>query len=85
MQIGANRSTIVAKLAGGAQMFAFGNTLEVMRIGERNIDASRQILSMIRIPVLSEDVGLNYGRTIELYSADGSVLVKTIGRGSKTL
>jgi len=85
LQIGANRPTLVAKLAGGAQMFAFNEVSEVLRIGDRNVEASKQMLALIRIPVLSEDVGSNYGRTIELYSADGSVLIKTIGHGSRTI
>ena len=83
--LGAGRATLVAKLAGGAQMFAFKDVAEVMRIGDRNIEASRKILSLIRIPVISEDVGANYGRTIELYSADGSLMIKTIGHGSRTI
>ncbi|MCL2058728.1 MAG: chemotaxis protein CheD [Oscillospiraceae bacterium] len=83
--LGANRSSLIAKLAGGAQMFAFKDVSEVMRIGDRNIEASRHILSLIKIPVISEDVGANFGRTIELYSADGTLLIKTIGHGSRTI
>ena len=85
MKIGANRTTMIAKLAGGAQMFAFNEVSEIMRIGDRNVEAARQILSMIRIPVMSEDVGDRYGRTIELYSSDDSVLIKTIGHGTRTI
>lgn len=85
MGMGAIRASIVAKLAGGAQMFAFSEVSEVMRIGERNVDASLRILAMIKIPVISRDVGSNFGRTIELYSADGSLLIKTIGHGIKTI
>jgi chemotaxis protein CheD len=85
IKIGANRSSIVAKLAGGAQMFAFKEVSDIMRIGDRNVDASKEILNMLKIPVLAEDVRGNYGRTIELYSADGSVLIKTIGHGTRTI
>ena len=85
MRLGANRGMIVAKLAGGAQMFAFKNVTDIMRIGDRNVDASKEILAMLRIPVLSEDVRGNYGRTVELYSNDGSVLIKTIGHGNRSL
>ena len=83
--IGANRSSLIAKLAGGAQMFAFKEVSEIMRIGDRNVEAARQMLSLIKIPVISEDVGSHYGRTIELYSEDGSLLIKTIGHGSRTI
>ena len=85
LRLGANRGMIVAKLAGGAQMFAFKNVTDIMRIGDRNVDASKEILAMLRIPVLSEDVRGNYGRTVELYSNDGSVLIKTIGHGNRSL
>ena len=83
--LGASRAAIVAKLAGGAQMFAFKDVSEVMRIGERNVEASRYILSLVKIPIIAQDVGANFGRTIELYSEDGSLLIKTIGHGSKTI
>jgi chemotaxis protein CheD len=85
LKLGAKRSSLVAKLAGGAQMFAFNDVSDVMRIGDRNVEASRDMLGLLKIPILAEDVRLNYGRTIELYSADGSVLVKTIGHGSKSI
>jgi len=85
MSIGAGRSSLVAKLAGGAQMFAFNDVSEIMRIGERNVDAARRVLAMIRIPIISQDVGANFGRTIELYSEDGSLLIKTIGHGTRTI
>lgn len=85
LRLGAKRASVVAKLAGGAQMFAFREVSDVMRIGDRNTDASREVLAMLKIPIVSEDVGLNYGRTIELYSADGIVLIKTIGHGSKSI
>ena len=85
MKIGANRSSIVAKLAGGAQMFAFKEVSDIMRIGDRNVDASKEILSMLKIPVVAEDVRGNYGRTIELYSADGKVQIKTIGHGTRDI
>ncbi|MDR3121534.1 MAG: chemotaxis protein CheD [Clostridiales bacterium] len=85
LRIGAKRASMVAKLAGGAQMFAFKDVSDIMRIGDRNVDASKEMLSLMKIPVIAEDVRANYGRTIELYSTDGSVLIKTIGHGSKTI
>ena len=85
LRIGAKRTSIVAKLAGGAQMFSFRDASDIMRIGDRNVDASKDILTRMRIPIISEDCGANYGRTIELYSENGSVLIKTIGHGAKTI
>ncbi|NTV88865.1 MAG: chemotaxis protein CheD [Clostridiales bacterium] len=85
LQMGANRSGIVAKLAGGAQMFAFNDTSEIMRIGLRNAAASKEMLNALRIPIIAEDCGGNYGRTIELLSESGRLVVKTIGHGLKEI
>jgi chemotaxis protein CheD len=81
--LGANRKNIVAKIAGGAQMFAFGSNNEIMQIGLRNYEAACSTLSKLNIPIVSCDVGGNYGRTIELASKDGSLLIKSIGHGIK--
>ncbi|NLM73697.1 MAG: chemotaxis protein CheD [Clostridiaceae bacterium] len=83
IDLGADKNNIVAKLAGGAQMFSFSSGHEIMRIGQRNIEAARSILKELQIPIISEDVGGNYGRTIELSSKDGMLKVKSIGAGIK--
>ena len=84
-RLGALRRRIVAKLAGGAQMFAFSSTNESMRIGDRNVDAANKVLKQMGIPVVASDVRENYGRTVELFTADGSLVIKTIGKGVKTI
>jgi len=83
VKIGANRNKIVAKLAGGAQMFQFSANTDFLRIGIRNIAASKEALEELKIPILAEDVGGNCGITIELHSEDGRLMVKTIGFGEK--
>ncbi len=85
VKIGANRNRIIAKLAGGAQMFAFTESSDMMRIGSRNVLSAKDKLEELRIPVIAEDTGGNYGRTIELNSDDGILMVKTIGHGIKNL
>ena len=82
---GAVRQRIVAKIAGGAQMFALTTSNEGMRIGERNVEATLAILKRLGIRVLASDVRENYGRTVELYTEDGRFVIKTIGRGEKTI
>jgi chemotaxis protein CheD len=81
VKLGAKKERIVAKLAGGAQMFAFNAGSDLMRIGYRNVIASKEKLQELNIPIISEDTGGNYGRTIELYSEDGRLMIKTIGFG----
>ncbi|PKM68103.1 MAG: chemotaxis protein CheD [Firmicutes bacterium HGW-Firmicutes-2] len=83
--LGAKRNRLVSKIAGGAQMFSFGSTNDLMRIGERNAVASKKKLDELRIRLLSEDIGENYGRTIEFYSETGDLLIKTIGKPPKTI
>ncbi len=85
LRIGASRVMLRAKIAGGAQMFALTSTNENMRIGERNTEAVLKLLSEYKIPIISNDTGSTYGRTIELYSDDGRLVVKTIGHGFKII
>ena len=85
LELGANKRSIVAKIAGGAQMFSFNSTNDILKIGERNVKATKEKLKELNIPILAEDTGGNYGRTIELNSEDGSLLIKTIGHGIKTI
>ncbi len=82
---GARKSRLVAKIAGGAHMFEFKNMDDMMRIGTRNVNAVIQILESNNIPILSQDTGSNYGRTVELYTSTGIFRVKTIGHGIKEI
>lgn len=85
IKMGAKHSKIVSKIAGGAQMFNFNDTSDIMRIGTRNVSATKEILKKLNIPLVAEDTGGNYGRTIELYSESGKLLIKTIGYGIKQI
>lgn len=78
---GARRSSLKAKISGGAQMFQFTSTSDVMRIGPRNIEAVKQILIQERIPLISSDVGGNSGRTIEFDPISGMLNVRTVNKG----
>jgi chemotaxis protein CheD len=84
-RMGARKELLKAKLAGGAQMFAFNTTNESMRIGDRNVEATLKLLKQLNIPVLAQDTGNTYGRTVELYADDGRFLIKTIGHGTRVL
>ncbi len=84
-RLGASKRKLVAKIAGGAQMFAFNNNLEMMRIGDRNVEATKEKLKKLGIPILAEDTGENYGRTIEFDPETGLMTVKSFGRDLKIL
>ena len=85
INLGAGKSHIVAKLAGGAQMFTFNDASEMLRIGARNVSASKEMLNSLKIPIIAEDTGGNYGRTIEIHSESGKLMIKTIGHGVKEI
>ena len=79
-----NRNKIIAKIAGGAKMFELSNAnAQGINIGEKNAVASRQKLKALGIPLVAEDTGLNFGRTVELYSETGQFKIKSVGRQEK--
>ena len=80
---GARKNRLQAKIAGGSQLFNFDKTN--MSVGEKNIGAVIQTLKKIGIPILKEDVGGNYGRTMRLFIDTGKVLISTVGKGEKEL
>ncbi len=82
---GANERRLQAKIAGGAQMFAFSSGGDSMRIGERNAEAVRTILKSLSIPIKVDETGGSVGRTIEFYSEGGKLLIKTAGAPVKEL
>lgn len=85
MSLGANSKKLVAKIAGGAQMFQLKSENSMMMIGRRNVQAVRTKLNRLNIELIAEDVEGNYGRTIEFSCETGKLTVKTIGRGTKIL
>jgi len=84
-KLGANPNRLIAKIAGGAQMFSFMNNNEMMRVGERNVEATKAKLAELGIPIVAEDTGANYGRTIEFYPETGELKIKSVGRPEKII
>lgn len=82
---GAMKSRIVAKMAGGSQMFTFAGTGDSMRIGPRNVESCKIKLSELGIPLIAEDTGGNYGRTIELNCESGILFIRSVQKGVKEL
>lgn len=86
LAMGAKKDRLKAKIAGGAQMFsttASGNNL--LKIGERNVISTLEVLDSLNIPVIGQDTGGNYGRSVELYAETGILFIKTIGHGIKKI
>lgn len=82
---GADKKRIVAKMAGGSQMFTFAGTGDSLRIGPRNVESCKEKLSELGIPLLAEDTGGNYGRTIELDCETGILFIRSVQKGIKEL
>lgn len=82
---GANRTRLVAKIAGGAQMFAFQSKSDMVRVGERNVEACKKKLSEMRIPILAEDTGDCYGRTVVFYPETGDFVIRSVGRPERVI
>jgi len=83
--LGAVRSRVVAKIAGGSQMFKFANATDIMRVGERNAQAVKVALKDLNIRIIADDTGGNYGRTVELQLETGVYRIKTIDKGEKEI
>ncbi|MBO6133632.1 MAG: chemotaxis protein CheD [Lachnospiraceae bacterium] len=82
---GAIRRRMVAKIAGGAKMFSFANSSDLMNVGDRNVAAVKKVLKQLNIPILAEDTGLTFGRTVEFFPATGDFVIKAVGKPVRTI
>lgn len=86
IKAGANPSRIVSKIAGGAKMFSYGSgTNDLMNVGAKNVEATKEMLAKLNIKILAEDTGLNYGRTIVFDSNSGDLIIKAVGKSEKVI
>ncbi len=80
--MGVRPTSIRAKIAGGASMFGRPtSTNSSLQIGERNILSVRRTLQDLRIPIIAEDVGKNFGRTQFFDTATGEMKIKSMTHG----
>jgi chemotaxis protein CheD len=77
-----SRVGLVAKLAGGANMFSSSGPLQ---IGRENHAMVTQLLHGLRIPVVSEHVGGKVGRRITFDSSSGQLQIEMAGSPSVTI
>lgn len=81
--LGASRPRIVAKIAGGAQMFA--SVSGSFNIGERNVQAVKQVLAAMHIPIVAQETGENFGRTLYFSAETGLMEVRAATHPTKVL
>ena len=77
---GASPTRMVAKIAGGAKMFEVSGLSSVGNVGERNAEEAKLILKELKVRLVAEDTGLNYGRTVVLNCENGEYLIKAVGK-----
>jgi chemotaxis protein CheD len=82
---GAVKERMLAKIAGGACMFALLNLDTLITIGDRNVKAVKENLSRHKIPLLAEDTGKNHGRTVHFYTETGKFTIKSVRFGIKEI
>ena len=85
-EAGAKRSRITAKIAGGACMFAFAmKENDALNVGDKNVKAVKKVLGELKIPILADDTGLNYGRTVIIDYNTGMLTIKAVGKPEKQI
>ena len=77
---GAQRSRIVAKIAGGARMFEVPGGGSLGNIGQRNIESVHLALKREKIRLLREDGGGNAARTLLFDTASGEACIRSYGK-----
>jgi chemotaxis protein CheD len=83
-RLGASPNLMVARLAGGARMFA-ALLSSGINMGQRNIDATRKALYKLGIPVVGEDTGGEYGRSVRVVASTGAMTVRSLVGGDREL
>ncbi len=82
---GAVKQRLVIKLAGGAQMIQVQGFSSNLEMGNKNIEATRQLLKAEGIRIAAEDVGGCHGRSVWLSVATGEIMIRTAGQGMRSL
>lgn len=82
---GASIFALTAKIAGGAQMFSMSGASAQFNIGDRNVAMARETLQKLRIKIVAQDTGSNYGRTVEIFSDTGIYRIKAIAKEIKDI
>ncbi|MDD4843568.1 MAG: chemotaxis protein CheD [Anaerotignum sp.] len=77
---GAVKRRLTAKIAGGAKMFDIPGGGSLGNIGQRNIESVRQTLREEGIPIIAEEVGANYARTLVFDCSNGQGNIRSFGR-----
>lgn len=78
--LGGRNQRLIAKIAGGANMFNLKGNQTFGNIGLRNISSVKAILRQEGIRLAAEDTGQNYARTLSFDVSTGKANIRTYGR-----
>jgi len=81
----AKRNRIVAKIAGGAKMFSSASDNGIMNVGPRIVEAVKNALKNEGIRIVAQDVGKDYGRTVEFNTQNRNLTIKSAKNGVKII
>ena len=80
---GCRQESLVAKLFGGANMFSGLQSPDKETIGQRNTRVAKETLVAIGIPLIAEDTGGSFGRTLEFDLNSGQVMVRSVREANR--
>ena len=84
-KMGAHRSFMIAKIAGGADMFGLPGNFSEMDIGRQNVEAVKDCLKRCGINLVAEEVLGSIPRTMELDLITGRVILRTSQKKTRFL
>jgi chemotaxis protein CheD len=84
-EMGTRHARVQAKIVGGASMFGQLVSSTGVNVGERNIAATREALAASGVPIIGEDTGLDYGRSVYFHLADGRLEVRSLKKGDRVI
>jgi chemotaxis protein CheD len=84
-ELGTRNARVSAKIVGGASMFGTLVSNSGINVGERNVLATREALAAAGVPIVAEDTGLDYGRSVYFHLADGRLEVRSLKKGDRVI
>ncbi len=94
VRLGARPKGLKCKLVGGAQMFEIPGSRNKQaglacgpsaNIGARNVEAVKQALEELKVPIVGEETGGNHGRTVRFDTSSGVIDITSIYFGQSAL
>lgn len=85
VKVGAKPDRLRARLVGGASMFGKAGSPGIAPMGDRNVAAVREALTVAKIRIVGEDTGLDYGRSVYFHLPGGRLEIRSVHHGSREL